>query len=123
MRASQNESGFLTFLNGGSATINEGSRVKLTAVNTIDVAGATDASIGVAYENIPVGGYGTVKLFSAPGTFLVIASGAITAGTQLYPAASGQVSATGTTALSLVAIESATAAGDKITATQIMKGA
>jgi len=123
MRASQNEIGFLTFLNGGSSTINEGARVKVTGVNTIDVAGATDAAIGVAYETIPAGGYGTVKLFSAPGTFLVIASGAISAGAQLYPAASGQVAASGTTALNLVALEPATAAGDKITAAQIMKGA
>lgn len=122
MRTAINDSGYKTFKASTNA-IPLGSRVTLMAVDTIDLAAVAWGAIGTAMEDIPAGGYGTIKLFSAPGTFYAKASGAITAGEQIYPAASGKIAATGTTALSYIALEPAGADGDVILITRIEKGA
>ena len=115
-----NDSGFKSFTT--AAAIAEGQRVKLSGTS-IDVAAATDSSIGVAIASAPSGGTCTVKLFTAPGTFVMRAAAAITAGALLYPTASGNVDDTGTTALPLVAVEAATAANDLIECAWALKGA
>lgn len=120
MTTTENQTGFKSF--AAVAAITEGQRVKLSGAG-VDVAGATDIAIGVATTAAASGGNLTVKLWSAPGTFIVRASAAIAAGAQLYPTASGSVDDTGTTPLNLVAIEAATAAGDLIEVTRTEKGA
>lgn len=118
----ENTSGFKTF-QATAAAIGFGVRVKVDSNGLISAAAASEAAIGITTEAVAASGYGTVKLFSAPGTFLCTASVAITRGTQVFPAASGKVAATGTTALNLVALEAAGADGDIIECAQIQKGA
>lgn len=120
--ASQNSSGYKTF-QATAVAIGMGKRVVVNASQQIAVAGAAVAAIGVTMENIAASGYGTVKLFSAPGTFQMVANAAITAGVQLFPAASGNVAASGTTAINYVALEAATAQNDVIECAQIVLGA
>lgn len=116
----QNSSGFKSLL--AAAALLEGQRVKLNA-GKWDVAGATDASPGVAIHAAAIGEPCDVKLFNAPGTFNIMASGAITAGAQLYPTASGKVDDSGTTAINLMALEAATASGDVIECCRLEIGA
>lgn len=121
MTTTTNTTGYLTLTT--AAAITEGLRVYVTAAGLADVAGATDGAIGVATHAAASGGTLTVKLWTAPGTFLVSAASAITRGARLYPAAAGQVDDTGTTAINLVAKEAATAAGDLIEAVPCLVGA
>lgn len=120
----QNNSGFKTF-QATAVAIGVGKRVFVdaSAPSLIAVAGAAVAAIGVTTENIAASGYGTVKLFNAPGTFIMCANAAITAGAQIYPTASGNIDDAGTTALPLVALEAATAQGDLIEVGSILLGA
>lgn len=119
---SENSSGFKTF-NATAAAIAQGARVKVDSAGQISVAAAAELAIGVTMEVVAASGYGTVKLFSAPGTFQCLASVAITRGAQVYPAASGKIAATGTTALPLVALEAATADGNLIECALMQLGA
>jgi hypothetical protein len=121
MTTTTNASGYLTLTT--AAAISEGQRVKITSAGLADVAGATDPAIGTAHAAAASGGTVTVKLWSAPGTFLVVAAAAISRGAQLYPAAAGEVDDTGTTKIGLVAKEAATAQGDLIEAVPCMLGA
>lgn len=89
-------------------------RVTLDSNGLISVAGASDLGIGVTQEAVAASGYGTVKLWGAPGTFQIQTAAAVTRGAQLYAAASGEVDDTGTYKLPLVANEAATAQGDVI---------
>ena len=118
----QNSSGYKTF-QATAVAIGVGKRVVVDSSGTIAVAGAAVLAIGVTLENIAASGYGTVKLFNAPGTFLMCANAAIVAGTQLYPTAAGNVDDAGTTALPLVALEAATAQGDLIECGPLLLGA
>lgn len=117
MNTTQNSTGYKTFTATATA-IGEAVRVKLDSSGNISAAGATDAWIGTTMEAIAASGSGTVKLRSAPGTFLVTASAAIAAGARLYPTASGKVDdAAGTGNFTgLQAVEAATADGDIIEA-------
>jgi hypothetical protein len=119
---SQNTTGYKTF-QATAAAIPLGARVQLNSSGLILVAAATDSAIGVAAEAIPASGFGTVQLFTAGGTFLMLAGVAITRGAQVFPAAAGKIAATGTTALSIVALEAAAADGDVIECAVIQKGA
>lgn len=120
MNTTENATGFKAL--PAAAAIVQGQRVKIVGA-TWDVAGLTDNAVGVATHNAAQGENLTVKLFSAPGTFLMRANAAIAAGAQLFPTASGNVDDAGTTALGLVALEAATATGDLIECTTIQKGA
>jgi len=122
--ANQNSSGYKAFQATGVA-IGVGKRVFVDASNPplIAVAGANVIAIGVTVENIAANGYGTVKLFNAPGTFIMCANAAITAGAQVFPTASGNIDDAGTTALPLVALEAATAQGDLIEVAPALLGA
>jgi hypothetical protein len=119
-RTSENTTGYRTF-QATAAAIAAGARVAVDSNGLISVSGAANDSIGVAVEAVAASGYGTVKLWSAPGTFQVLAGAAITRGAALYPIAAGKVDDAGTTggALGLVALEAATADGDIIEAAPI----
>jgi hypothetical protein len=122
MTGLENTSGYKTF-QATAVAIAAYSRVKVDSSGLISVAAAAEAAVGVVMEAVAASGYGTVKLFSAGGSFPMIASVAITNGTQVYPAASGKIAASGTTALNFQAIEAATANNDIIECVRIEKGA
>lgn len=119
---SENSSGLRTF-QATAAAIAHGARVKVDSNGLISVAAAAEAAVGVTTEYVAASGYGTVKLFTAPGTYLCIAASAVTRGSQLYPAASGKVDDSGTTLIGLVALEAASADGDLIECAPCLKGA
>lgn len=114
----ENTTGFKTF-QATAVAIEAHVRVVLGSAGTISVAGETDLDIGVTEEAIAASGYGTVKLWSAPGTFLVQAAAAVTAGAQLYACAAGEVDDTGTYKARLIAMGAATAQGDVIECAKI----
>ena len=79
--ASQNDMGFATFQASGA--ISAYIAVKIQSDGTITAAANDTAGIGVTQEDAADAGYCNVKLWSAPGTFMVQASGsAITAATN-----------------------------------------
>lgn len=118
----ENSTGFKAFT-ATAVAIAAHKRVKVDSNGLISVAAAAEGAIGVTTEYIAASGTGTVKLWTAPGTFLVTANAAITRGSQLYPTASGNVDDSGTTALPLVALEAATAQNDVIEAALLYLGA
>lgn len=120
--ATENSSGYRT-LQATAVAIAQGARVKIDSNGLISVAAAAEAAVGVVVEAIAASGWGNVKLFSAPGSFIMIASVAITRGTQVFPAAAGKIAASGTTALNLVNLEASTADGDMIECLPVQKGA
>lgn len=109
MQTTENRTGFKSLLT--AAAITEGVRVKVNG-GQWDIAAAADKAVGVATHDAASGEALTVKLFTAPGTFVMKASAAIAAGTQIYPTAAGKVDDAGTTALPMVALEAASADGD-----------
>jgi hypothetical protein len=117
----QNHTGYLTL--PAAAAIGEGKRVHLNASGQFALSAAADPSVGVATHACASGGPLTVKLWTAPGTFPVVANGAIAAGARLFPTANGNVDDAGTTALNLVAFEAATAQNDIIEALPCQVGA
>ena len=118
----ENTSGFKAFKTTAAA-VGQGVRVKIDSAGLILVAGATDPAIGVTTEPIAASSWGNVKLFSAPGTFVVQAKSAVTQGSPLYPAVEGKVDDTGVTLLGLVALEAAAADGDLIEVARSLTGA
>lgn len=118
----ENTSGYKTF-QATAVAIAPYLRVQVDANGLISVANATDNAIGITTEAVAASGYGRVKLFTAPGTFLFTATTAITRGATLFPTASGRVDDSGTTGIGFVALEAATAAGDVIEATRYLVGA
>ena len=117
----ENVTGFKTFT-ATAAAIARGVRVQFDGTNIL-VAGATDVAIGVTQESIAASGSGTVKLFGAPGTFLIQVHSSMNAGVHLYPAAAGRVDDAGTTKIGLLSLEAATAQGDIIECTPVLLGA
>jgi hypothetical protein len=113
MAGTENSSGFKTF-QATAVALEAFVRVTYDSSGLISVAGATDLVIGVTQEAIAASGYGTVKLSSAPGTFLCQTAGPVTKGAQLYTAASGEVDDSGTYKIRAVAGDTATAQGDVI---------
>ena len=76
-----NTSGYRTF-QATAAAITLGKRVKVDGSGTISVASGTEGAVGVTVEAIAASGYGTVKLFNAPGTFMMVANGSVTRGSE-----------------------------------------
>lgn len=111
--ATNNDSGFATFT-ATAVAIAAYSRVKVDSAGLILVSGAAADSIGVTTEDIAASGTGNVKLWAAKGTFFCIAFAAITRGAALFSIAGGLVDDAGVTAIPLVALDAATAAGDVI---------
>jgi hypothetical protein len=122
MATTENSTGYKTF-QATAVALGAFIRVKVDSNGLISVAGATDATIGVTMDPVAASGYGTVKLYSAPGTFLHVAGAAVARGAVLYPIASGKVDDTGTTSNGFVALEAATADGDIIETTRQIVGA
>lgn len=75
-------------------------------------AGATNLAIGVIQNDVALGDVATIRLYHP--TCLVKAAGAITTGSQVYAAASGQITGSAAGNEIGVALESATASGDII---------
>jgi hypothetical protein len=117
-----NESGFRAFT-ATAVAIGLGKRVKVDVNGLISVAAAAEGAIGVTTEAIAASGTGTVKLFNAPGTFLMCANAAIARGAQVFPTAGGNIDDAGTTALPLVTLEAATAQNDLIEVAPLYLGA
>lgn len=111
--STQNSSGHKTFT-ATAVAIEAFVRVTVDANGLISAAGASDIGIGVTQEAIAASGTGTVKLYSASGTFQCQAAGPVTRGAALYAAAAGEIDDSGTYTLGMVALEAATAQGDII---------
>lgn len=83
-----------------AAAIGANLRVKITDASTspptINVAGATDASIGVTEVAILAAGPAAILLSNAQGTRKMVANAAITGGNKVYAAADGEVAPAGT---------------------------
>jgi hypothetical protein len=97
-------------------------RVVLGSGGTISVAGAADIGIGVTTAVIAASGTGTVKLFSAPGTFMMKANAAVVIGATLYATADGEVDDTGTYKLNMISLETAGAGNDIIECARVNGG-
>ncbi len=90
--AVQNENGTKTFI--ATEALERYRRVKLTTGSgtAVEYADAGEDAIGVTQDAVAAGARVAVKLITAPGTFKVTASAAITAGAVLYGANDGKVS-------------------------------
>ncbi len=111
----QNDSGFRAFPVGASA-ITVGTRVSLSSGLAIAAGAPNGTALGVAIGDAAANGIVTVKLNTEGGTHEMKAGGVISAGAVVYPAASGKVLATTTSANNPIgiALEAATADGDII---------
>jgi predicted RecA/RadA family phage recombinase len=111
----QNDSGFKAFTVGATA-ISAGARVQLSSGVLVAAAAPNGSAIGVAIADGPIGGTVTVKLNNASGTHDMLAAGAITAGSPVFPAASGKVAAatTGGNLAIGIALEDSSADGNRI---------
>jgi len=88
--ASQNDSGFATFVASGALTAYLA--VNVQSDGTIKVCADNVRGIGMLQEDVLDGGYGRIKLWSAPGPFMAAVSGtAITAGTTYQIITGGYV--------------------------------
>ena len=86
--AKYDDSGFLPMAAAGAIPIY--SRVKVSAANTVDVAGLAERGIGVAMNEATAADDDvTVKLWSASGTFPAIVSEALAVGAILYTESDG----------------------------------
>lgn len=88
-------------------------RVKVSGA-TVIYADAGEDSIGVTEYAIANGAVGGVRLLNGPGSFEMTANGAIAAGAIIFGAADGKVSLTPNGKPIGIAIEAATADGDRI---------
>jgi hypothetical protein len=92
--ASQNDNGFATYVASGALSAFRA--VDVQSDGTIGYANA-NRGIGVLQSDVVDAGYGTVKLWTAAGTFMLAATGtAITPGTTYSIVTSGYVGATTT---------------------------
>jgi hypothetical protein len=103
-----NSSGYKTF-QATAVAITEGKRVKVDSNGLISMASGSESSIGVTCQAIAASGYGTVKLWNAPGTFICSAGSNFVVADLVYPTANGNMANSGNTALPLIALEAASA--------------
>jgi hypothetical protein len=95
--SSQNDVGFKTFQASGA--ISGFLAVDLNSDGTISPAAGPGPGIGVLMENVPTPGtgqsacYGNVKLWSAPGTTMVLVSGTRVTPGLVYTVTAGYVDA------------------------------
>ncbi len=89
--------------------LGEGVRIKIstddTSPNTIEVAGASDETIGFVIYDTSAGEVCAIRPVTDPGIQQAIAGGDITLGAKLFAAADGKVATTGTVALNAVALQ------------------
>lgn len=104
-----------TFPLDGSTAIAKHLRVTLSSGN-LALAGIADKELGtMEYEVFSGNEEGTVRLRNSPGTKLMVASAAITAGAAVFTAASGKVGNSAATAFLIgTALTAAAADGDII---------
>lgn len=96
-----------------AAALSAFSRIIVDSSGEAALASNNGLSIGVLQKDVAADDPAPVRLY-AP-TFMMMASGAITAGSQVYPAANGKVSGSQVTDAQVgVAIEAATADRDII---------
>lgn len=105
-----NESAVKTFQSAGALA--QYLRVKLSA-GVLALAGSTDVALGYVERAVFAADYTPVRVRTAQGTCIHIASVAIAAGGDVYAAAGGKVAATGTLLIG-TALTAATADGDQI---------
>lgn len=92
-------------------------RVALSTNGGVGPAGTANPGIGILQnDTVTNDTYGAVVRMPGAGSFKIAVTGTVTAGDQLYPAADGYASATGTTALGLRASESVGTPGGVIEA-------
>ena len=111
----QLDSGFRTFT--ADAAIAQYARVVYEADGRIVAAGLTQIGHGIAQQEAYAAGDAiSVKLWSAPGTFKMIAEEAVDVGDTLYTAAAGKMqdTSTSTAYILAVALEVGTADNDVI---------
>ncbi len=87
--SAQNDIGFRTFLGGGASTITAFLAVDVQSDGSITPASGGSTGIGVTQEDVPVGYYGNVKLWSAPGTFMLSVSGSAVTPANSYAIITG----------------------------------
>jgi hypothetical protein len=95
-----------------AGAVNQFLRVKTPGA--VAAAGALEQSFGTMDRNCLAAGPCTVRLKTAQGTRKMIAAGAISAGSVVYGAASGKISAVANPNIEGVALEAASADGDVI---------
>ena len=115
MPTTENTTGYMAFTAGEALEAHR--RVKISAA-TVVYADADAVGIGVTQHACANAGLVTVKLWSAPGTFMVEASAAIAAGAALLATADGKVDDGDAGALlcPISALQSASAGGNIIDA-------
>ena len=111
----ENSSGFKAFT-ATAVAIEAYTRVVLGSGGTISVAGANSLGVGFTTAVCAASGIVNVALIANPGTVMVQAAGVIPIGAFLFAAAAGEVAATGTYRLNMIALDAATAQGDVIEA-------
>lgn len=90
-------------------------RVKLTAANTVGIAGATEDYIGLTETPTKAGRAVSVRLKNSGGTAFAIAAGAFAVNATVYGVADGKVDDVSTdNVVAGVALTAATADGDTI---------
>lgn len=100
--ASQNDLGFKSFLASGA--ISAYRIVTVQADGTITAAADNTKGIGVTQEDVADANYCSVKLWSAPGTFMIAVSGtATTAASSLGTITGGYVGAVTTSRFTALA--------------------
>lgn len=86
--ASQNESGLRTFQASGA--ISAFLAVDVQSDGTITpVAGNASIGIGITQQDFAAGGYGNVRLWTAPGTFLIQVTGSAVTPATTYAIVTG----------------------------------
>ena len=91
-------------------------RVKLTASSgtAVEYADEGDFAIGVTCENVAISKTVSVKDVKDPGTQILTAAGAISAGASVYAADDGKIATTVSGMIIGTALEAALADGDQI---------
>lgn len=93
--SSQYDHGFATFQS--SPALSQFIAVDIQSDGTITPASGGSRGIGITQENVPAAAYTRVKLWNAPGTYMIQATGsAITAATQYAITSGGFATITGT---------------------------
>lgn len=93
--SSQSDLGFVTLL--ATAAISQFVAVDIQPDGTINVPTAPSRGVGVTQENVPAGRYCNVKLWSAPGTWMIQVTGtAVTPGNAYAIVTGGYAGVTAT---------------------------
>jgi hypothetical protein len=113
--STENTSGYIT-LPATAAALTPGLRVNVDSSGNVSAAGVSGGWIGATIAAVAASGNATIRLRNSTGTYQLQAAGAITKGSRLFAAASGQVSSSTSSGdpLHLVALEAAGAQGDII---------